>query len=333
MVARVAFQNLAELFHRLARLFKLKVHQTQIEQGMEIVGTEPEHLIQIGGRALQVLYLVAQQGAVEQRGLVGRIQLDRIIVIGHRSEEVVEIVTHICAVQVEVVLAGLEFDHPVHILESLLPFALTAQQVGPQQIGVGVERVVRYGLVQIGQCGHGVATQCVETRPGAESVLEPRIHPQQGRQRGIGRRIAFQLRLGNAFVEQDVFVTGIVAQATHIVHYRQRIVPKHLPGEAPQPVCVRAETVPLHRQCGVLLGSLVVLQLQFGQRTVKVWLRQVGFGLDGLIEILDGEHIVIHAQHIAPDVQDLLGVDLCRQPCAAAQQRHGNDASEYYLVQ
>ncbi len=84
-----------------------------------------------------------------------------------------------------------------------------------------------------------------------------------------------------------------------------------LAAEAAQLVRLCPELVALYRCRAILLRPLVILQVQLGQRTQEIRLCEVRLGLDGLVEILYGEHIVLHRQDIPADVDHLLGVDLC----------------------
>lgn len=42
----------------------------------------------------------------------------------------------------------------------------------------------------------------------------------------------------------------------------------------------------------------------------KIWLSEIRFGCYNLIEILDGENIVLKVKSIAPDAKHLISVDL-----------------------
>ena len=77
----------------------------------------------------------------------------------------------------------------------------------------------------------------------------------------------------------------------------------HFPG-------VGDEWVELYGLRGVGFGAGVVLEVVFGNGAQKVRLGQVGFGVDYAVEVLDGQHVVLEVERVAPHAQHLLGVDL-----------------------
>ncbi len=104
-----------------------------------------------------------------------------------------------------------------------------------------------------------------------------------------------------------------------------------LAGESAQLITFGLEFVALDCGGAVLFGSFVVLEFQLGQSAEEVGIREIGLCLDGLVEVLDGQHVVVHRQHIAADGEYLLGIHLreCRKPPCKQNDRQGNSAFLY----
>ena len=66
----------------------------------------------------------------------------------------------------------------------------------------------------------------------------------------------------------------------------------------------------LDRRVAVPESTLIVLQLDLRYRPVEIGFGQVGFESNDMVEIMDGEHIVLKIQRILSDRGDAVGVEL-----------------------
>jgi len=64
------------------------------------------------------------------------------------------------------------------------------------------------------------------------------------------------------------------------------------------------------RRVAISECTLVVLQLNLRHRPVEIGFGEVGFESNDLVEILNGEHIVLKIQRILADRGDAVGVEL-----------------------
>ena len=123
-----------EIGKRLAVFPPLQIHKTEIVLRVEVVGVNFQHALQVGCRAVKVFHLIAEQGAVEERRRVVRLQFERVVVVGHRTEIIVEIIADESPVQIIVGFTRFKADCFVHVAESTLPVLLFYLDVGTQQI-------------------------------------------------------------------------------------------------------------------------------------------------------------------------------------------------------
>ena len=96
--------------------------------------------------------------------------------------------------------------------------------------------------------------------------------------------------------------------------------------------CKAAELVVIHHEGvssdglrAVLFGSLIVLQVQFGKSAEEVRGVQIGLGINHLVEILDGEHVVLKIECIASYHHHPVGVDLS---CCTHGEHHQQEYKE-----
>ena len=68
------------------------------------------------------------------------------------------------------------------------------------------------------------------------------------------------------------------------------------------------------------LGTLIVLQIDFCHSTVKIGLGEKWFGLDYLVEVLDGKDVVLKVKGVATYIEHLRRIDL-RQGAMPCQQQ------------
>ena len=112
-----------------------------------------------------------------------------------------------------------------------------------------------------------------------------------------------------------------------IVGYGERILAEKLTGETTQLVAFGLELVSLDRGRAVFLGPFVVLEIQFREGTEEIRVGKIWFCLDGLVEILYGEHVVVHREDVASYCEHLLGVYL-RHGRSRSRQNQGKYAHQ-----
>ena len=108
----------------------------------------------------------------------------------------------------------------------------------------------------------------------------------------------------------------IIFQAAVVIDNCQRVLTEVLKRESSYLVALGLIFVALYCKGAVLLRALVILKGKLGYRAVEIRVGKVWLRLYRLIEVLDGEHVVLHRHDISADDHDLFGVDLgvCPQP-------------------
>ena len=79
--------------------------------------------------------------------------------------------------------------------------------------------------------------------------------------------------------------------------------------------------VALQGTSAVDLSSLIILEVEFGQPAIEVWLCLPRLGVYDQIEALDGQHIVLIIEGITSHEQHAVGIDLCLSACACNEQQ------------
>ena len=81
--------------------------------------------------------------------------------------------------------------------------------------------------------------------------------------------------------------------------------------QSPQLVSVFNKRIKFYCLAAVAFGTAVVFKIKFGYGAEIIRFVKVGFGVDYLVEILNGKHIVIIIKRIAPYEHYPVGVYLC----------------------
>ena len=94
----------------------------------------------------------------------------------------------------------------------------------------------------------------------------------------------------------------------------------HLAYHATQFVCICDERIALDCNADICLGATHIVEVVFGESPVEVGLGEIRLGRYDLIEILDRKHVVLEVKRVAPDIEDLIGIDLrCRRKGGAKE--------------
>ena len=126
-----------------------------------------------------------------------------------------------------------------------------------------------------------------------------------------GRRIGLpEILFGQSFVEEQLTAFGEEGESLVVVGHGLLEASAVLAGHTAHLIGVDDERVALYSLRGVRLGAEIVLKVELGYRTQEVGLGEVGLGGDGLVEILDGHHIIVKIKGVLTDAHHLLGVDL-----------------------
>ena len=75
---------------------------------------------------------------------------------------------------------------------------------------------------------------------------------------------------------------------------------------------VHHKRVSLQRFAAVRLSALIVVKIHLGKTAVEERLRHVRLCVNYLIEILNGQHIVLKIERVLSDGHHPFGIDLCR---------------------
>ena len=126
-----------------------------------------------------------------------------------------------------------------------------------------------------------------------------------------GRRIGLpEILFGQSFVEEQLTAFGEKGESLVVVGHGLLEAPAVLAGHTAHFIGVDDERVALNGLRGVRFGAEIVLKVELGYRTQEIGLGEVGLGGDGLVEILDGHHIIVEIEGVLTDAHHLLGVDL-----------------------
>ena len=75
-------------------------------------------------------------------------------------------------------------------------------------------------------------------------------------------------------------------------------------------IATRRERIALNRRIAIPQSTVIVLQLDLRDRAVEIRLREIWLEVDDLVEILDGEYVILKIQRIPSDCGDTVGVQL-----------------------
>ena len=106
------------------------------------------------------------------------------------------------------------------------------------------------------------------------------------------------------------YIFRIKLQSLDIVFYCTRKVILLDTSQTSNLVCIYHKRISFDSFRTVLFRSLEIIQIDFCQTTEKIRVRQIGFSIDNLIEILDGQHIVLEIERISPNSHYTVRVNL-----------------------
>ena len=140
----------------------------------------------------------------------------------------------------------------------------------------------------------------------------------------LGLVIILQFNLTDSTVHEHVLVLGHEFETRIIVLNSPFVIAQVLTSDTPHLIGINDKGVAFDSHTGILFGTAIVLQANFSHRAVEIGLGKERFGLNRLIEVLNGKYIVFKVKRIAPDIHHLVGVDLgiaAHSGCQHSQQQ------------
>ena len=242
---------------------------------------------------------------------VCRLKLQGIIVVSHGAKVVLELIFHEATVDEITGIVRLKLDGFVHVVErSLIVAIVTHGNFRAYDVACRNVFVERDALVHVAACAQGVALgkhQLCACQVGAVVVG---IKLQQAFVGGCRGIVFLQVLLADGFVDEKHFFLRQIFQAHIVVAHRLAIFIQRLSGNAAHLIGIHNERIDFERLVAILLGTLIVVEVDFCHSTIEIRLGKIRLCLDYLIEILNRQHIILKIQGVATNVQHLLGVDL-----------------------
>ena len=164
--------------------------------------------------------------------------------------------------------------------------------------------------VDVGESQGSVACGEINLCLGQEHTVVFGINAACDVEGRVGSMILLELEQAYTFVEYKSPVGGIELKTFVVVGYGQLEFFLVLAGNGSHLIGIDDKRVALDAKRGILLGSLEILEIEFGHSAIEIGLGQVGLGRNYLIEVLYREHIIFKVERILPYAQHLLGVDL-----------------------
>ena len=222
----------------------------------------------------------------------------------------------------------LELDGLVHIGQGLLVVAARARgDGGTHHIGTGIVFRQFQRAVHMLERLHGVFAHQVQMRQAQLCPVIVRVDRQQAVVGTLRRLVVVQLAVAHRRVHHEHLLLGHKPQALGVVGHRAGKVATVLACHTAHLIGVHDEGVALDGQRGVLLGTIVILEVDFSHGTVEIRLGKKRLGFNHLIKILNRQDVILKVKCIATDGHHLVGIDL--RPCGApGQGHHRHDAHQ-----
>ena len=136
------------------------------------------------------------------------------------------------------------------------------------------------------------------------------MNPQQVVKLLRSALVVLDILLRHGFVEEDAAVVRQGLEHCLVVSDGAFGLPQVLVSHGAKFVGVHQEGVALYRLVGVGAGAVEIIEVELGQGAVEIGLCEIRFGSDGLVEVLDCQHVVLEIYGAASGAHHLLGVDL-----------------------
>ncbi len=147
--------------------------------------------------------------------------------------------------------------------------------------------------VDVGRRSCGVGSGQQQPCAAEIAVVERGVVAQQFIEGFAGAGVVFDVGLCEGFVEEQLAVAGQQTQSVVVVLDGGSVEPEILPGHAAHFVGVGEERIQFDCLGRVGFGTAEIVEVDFRHRPQEVWLCHVWLGGDGLVEILDREHVVL----------------------------------------
>ena len=288
-------------------------HQRAVEQSDHVVRLEFQHEVEILDGTVVVAHLRPEQATVEMPDVVGGIQFQCRVIILHGPPQVALVIARQGTVDVVPRLSGELPDGVVHRLLGQLVFSPAGIYGGPHVpslpvVGVNLQRPVYapHGRHRVFLFERNLGLQSIERR-----LL--RIESQHALDAVHGLGIFLELHIAQRHVVEGTLVLWFNFEQFAVIRNGVGKMLQVDAAQAAQFIIVGQERIAVYRSPAILLGSRVIFQIEFGQGPEEIRLGQIGFGGNHHVEALDGKHVVLIIERVAPHEHHAVGVDLGRR--------------------
>ena len=276
----------------------------------EVLGLQLQHEVKVGDGAVVVAHLGAKQSTVVVSEEVIGVEVKCGIIVGHGSAQVVLVVTCQGTVDVVICLFWKQMDGFAQVLLRFFPLAACQADNGASRPDIAVVGVELQALVECDDGIGGVLLQHIDL--GANGIAAGILAPacQHGVELEMGLRIVFLLNAAEDAVVPQVLPLRVVTQRLGIVADGVLVFLLIDTCESAQLVEVDDVGVTLNGCRTVALGTGEVVKVILGNGTEEPRLIEIGLGGNGLVEVLDAQHIVLVIKCRASYHHQPVGIEL-----------------------
>ena len=295
----------------------LVAQHTTVEECQHVVGFEFQHEVEVGNGAVVVADLGSQQSSVVVSKKVVGFQVKGRIVVGHCPTKVILIKPCQRAVDVVATMLGQQMDGLVELFLCLLPLTSRKADDAAHRPGLSVIRVNVEALLQRGNGLGCVFLQHIDLSLHciASGIAAPAR--QHRIEFGMSRVVLLILNTAQHTVMPKILVFRLIPQSPRIIGNSIRKLLLLNARQSSKLVDLGHVGIALQGFAAIALGTCEVVEIVLCNSTEEPRLVKPRLGTDGLIEVLNGEHIVfivkccssIHHQALSI----ILGKTLCRE--------------------
>ena len=292
---------------QVTRLFQ---QQGTVEEGHQVVGFQFQHEVKVLNTPIVITHLGTQQSSVVMTQEVIGIEVEGRIIIRHRTSQVVLIITSHRTVDVVHGLFRHQVDALVEIFFTLFPF-LTCQTddgaLSPDATIVGIEfQTLLKGCHRL----RGILLKQIDLRLHRIGSCVFRPMGQHRINLCQSQIVVLILYQTEDAVMPKPLIMRIIAKGLIVVLHSIGIFLQVDAAEATQLIGIHHIGIPFDSHRTVAFRTTVVVEIIFRHPSEEPGFEEPGFLTDGLIEVLDGKHIVLIEEGRAPHHHQAVGIEL-----------------------
>ena len=272
---------------------RLLQQQGAVEEGHEVVGLQLQDEVEVLDATIIIAHLGAQQTTVVVPKEVIGIEVEGCVIVGHRTTQVILIEAGQSAIDVADGMLGQQMDGLVEEVLGIFPLLTRQTDDGASCPRLTIVRVYLECAVEGGNGARRVLLQQTYLRLHGVTAGILRPARQHRVELLLCHIIFFVLDITEGAIVPEALILRVVAQRMGIVGSRLGVVFQADAADGAQLVDARDIGVTLQGLAAVGLSTRKVVKIELGNAAIEPRLVEIGFGGNGLIEILHGEDIVL----------------------------------------